>query len=267
MLTVWSAALASSVHGQDQWATDPSLLAAVEANGLGGCTLESWDPRMKTLPVDSGPLLIPEGVVSWSSALERAQWERPAFLAAHGGSTASVRLASGQRQAGLVVRRATVTQYAAEARAGIAGGAEGVMFDRAPDSVLEATSGLQGPAVLGNAGLTSPVLSLGKSGSGLPFHNHGAAWLTVLAGKKLVVLVPPASEDQRRPEPGWQTLQHVPPANWAGADPVTSGSKLGEAGLSSNPTVRTQPLRACARTMTRGLATKFSRILGSSRRR
>ena len=138
------------------------------------------------------------------------------------------------------MRSAPVAQYAAEARENVQGGAEGVLFDSAPDSVLEAADGLRAPAPLADAGLTSPVLSLGNSGSGLPFHNHGAAWLTVLAGKKLVVLLPPNPEGEERPQPGWQTLQHAPPASWAGADPVTSGSKLGEAGLSTNPTVRAQ---------------------------
>lgn len=240
----WVLVAAAGVEGsEDQWATDPELLRAVEANGLGGCTLQTWDPRQKTrgtLPEGAGPLLIPEGAVQWSAAPSQAQWERPAFLDAHGSSGAEVRLPGGQRQSGLVVRRATVAQYASEARAkaNIESGAEGLLFGRAPESVLEATDGLRGPAPLANAGLTSPVLSLGASGSGLPFHNHGGAWLSVLAGSKLVVLLPPNPADQQRPQPGWQTLQHAPPASWAAADPATSGTKLGEAGLSTNPTVR-----------------------------
>ena len=108
----WVLVAAAGVEGsEDQWATDPELLRAVEANGLGGCTLQTWDPRQKTrgtLPEGAGPLLIPEGAVQWSAAPSQAQWERPAFLDAHGSSGAEVRLPGGQRQSGLVVRRATV---------------------------------------------------------------------------------------------------------------------------------------------------------------
>lgn len=229
------------VRAEEQWASDPELLAAVEANGFGGCTLKRWDPSTMTtadLLAGSAPLLVPEGTVPWSSTSSRGQWERPAFLDAHGSSAATVRLASGQRQSGLVVRSATVAQYAAEVRGDIQDGAEGFLFGPAPESVLTATDGLRAPTVFAEAGLTSPMLSLGRSGSGIPFHNHGAAWLTVLAGKKLVVLLPPAQEDQQRPQPGWQTLQHSPPGSWAGADPISAGTKLGNAGLSTNPTVR-----------------------------
>ena len=42
--------------------------------------------------------------------------------------------------------------------------------------------------------LTGPVVSLGPSGTGLAWHSHGAAWETVVAGLKLVLLAPPMSD-------------------------------------------------------------------------
>eukprot|EP00040_Diaphanoeca_grandis_P027989 m.160575 g.160575 ORF g.160575 m.160575 type:complete len:563 (-) comp31186_c0_seq2:105-1793(-) len=36
-----------------------------------------------------------------------------------------------------------------------------------------------------------PVVSIGGAGSGLPFHVHGAAWLTTVYGSKLWFLIPP----------------------------------------------------------------------------
>jgi hypothetical protein len=41
------------------------------------------------------------------------------------------------------------------------------------------------------ASLAYPVLSIGGVGTGLPFHTHGQAWLRLVAGMKLWLLVPP----------------------------------------------------------------------------
>jgi hypothetical protein len=178
--------LAAVAHATESaWRLDPTLLAAVEANGLGGCGLAAWDPLGAADMPEGVPLLLPAGAVPW--AADAARWERGAFLRAHGAATAEVRLPAGQRQSGLLLRRPSVARYAAEARAaeGDASGVAGVLFGRAPESVLAAAEGLRGPAPLVAAGLTAPVLSLGPSGSGLPFHNPGAAWQTVLAGAKV----------------------------------------------------------------------------------
>jgi hypothetical protein len=43
----------------------------------------------------------------------------------------------------------------------------------------------------GGLGMRATILSLAPTRVGLPFHNHGSAWETVIAGKKLILFIPP----------------------------------------------------------------------------
>ena len=138
----------------------------------------------------SEPLLL---VNSGAALLPGRSWRRAAFLRRHGGAARLVRWPGGANQLGIVSRRATVAGFAAELRRG--GGQErGLLFDSAVGRDGSAASEWAIPAGLGGAGLNDTVLSLGGNRAGLPLHNHAAAWVRIVHGEKLVVLVPPSSK-------------------------------------------------------------------------
>lgn len=190
------------------WAVDAKLEATVAATGFSGCTISQWDGHE---PWNfSRPVVIPaKNAPAW--ALDR-MWSRRRFLREHGDATALVRLPAGQRQSGLLVRNASVRAFASEAGPADGSVELGIMLSRAPAALIDATGGMLAPTPLEAANLTSSVLSLAAPGTGLPFHNHGAAWLTVLGGKKLAVLSPPREQPS---SPEFQVLQHRPPISWA----------------------------------------------------
>ena len=51
------------------------------------------------------------------------------------------------------------------------------------------------PPLMHEAGLNDTILSVGAAGAGLPFHNHAAAWQSVVHGQKLFLLLPPLNSE------------------------------------------------------------------------
>lgn len=193
------------------WAVDAKLEDVVAATGFSGCTVSQWDGRLQHSGWNfSQPLVVPAAhAPAWATG---SGWARDEFIRRYGEATALVRLPTGQRQSGLLVRNSTIRAFATEAGPADAAVEHGIMLSRAPPTLVDATEGMVAPSPLGAANLSASVLSLAAPGTGLPFHNHGAAWLTVLGGKKLVVLSPPRKQ---LTTPEFQLLQHRPPISWA----------------------------------------------------
>jgi hypothetical protein len=210
LLTITVLMLTRHVTGRAKgWAVSHSLANAVTAAGLGGCTI----PRSST--ADGGPLRA-DGprVLSGTAAppwAVGAHWDRSTFLGAHGAEAVTVRLPAGQRQSGLLSRTTTIAAFMRESRTVGLGAEPGMVLGQTPASVLAATASLPPPSLLDSANLTSSVISLSHPGVGLPFHNHGAAWLTVVAGRKLVVLAPASAGVGN---PAMLALQHQSPVSW-----------------------------------------------------
>eukprot|EP00035_Acanthoeca_spectabilis_P030449 m.476788 g.476788 ORF g.476788 m.476788 type:complete len:473 (-) comp41799_c0_seq1:27-1445(-) len=210
------------------WATDPRLEAAVVRAGFGDCTLQHWVSTSPDPPSFAQPLVFdPSDTPLWARARSAAQWNRRPFLENHGSQSTHVRLPTGQRQSGLLVRETTIREFADESTVRQDGVEPGVLLSRAPRSVLDATEQLLPPSPLAVANLSAGVLSIGSIGVGLPFHNHGAAWLTVLKGKKLVVLTPPRTDA----DPEFWGLQHRNPISWAILPPEAVRRRFEAAGL------------------------------------
>ena len=193
------------------WTMDGKLEHVVAATGFSGCTVLQWDGGLENSRWNfSQPLVVPAAhAPAWAMG---SGWTREEFIRRYGEVYALVRLPTGQRQSGLLVRNSTIRAFATEAGPADATLEPGIMLSRAPPTLVDATKGMVAPSPLGSANLSASVLSLASPGTGLPFHNHGAAWLTVLGGKKLVVLSPPR---EQLTTPEFQLLQHRPPISWA----------------------------------------------------
>lgn len=84
-------------------------------------------------------------------------------------------------------------------------------------AAFESSFGTGRPAAEAADQRTWPVLSLGEGGAGLPFHNHGDAWLALVYGDKHWFLYPPGTgpvaspQDERdlsAPPPGLASSRH-----------------------------------------------------------
>lgn len=225
-LLVGGVLASATVHNPQGWRRDRRLEAAVSSAGFNHCNILSIP---NTRATDAFDPTIPSVILSNAAPdwIDR-NWDRDVFLKAHGHAKAHVRLPAGQRQSGLLVRSSTINQFANEPTPREPGTEAGLMLSRTPQSVVDATDGLHSPAVLHGLNLTAPVLSMGASGVGLPFHNHGPAWLTVVAGKKLVVLAPPRRDE---PSEAFMLLQHRPPISWAVGKPEQVQQTFTSAGL------------------------------------
>ena len=116
--------------------------------------------------------------------------DRGAFKQRHGGAAHEVRWPAGGRQVGILSRNSTVGAYLDDMRhpgAGMMFGATTV--GRGTGHAREWAT----PKLFARRGwrLDEAILSLAPSKMGLPFHNHGSAWETVVVGRKLVVIIPP----------------------------------------------------------------------------
>jgi hypothetical protein len=221
----------------DGWGTDLQLEAAVASAGFGGCSIARWGEEhrgQRTHPQLAGltqPMVIPAAYApDWARDASKQWSSRPAFARLYGNETVTIRLPAGQRQSGLLVRPGTVEELIVDGSNSFEVGVErGLLLSRAPASIVRATHGMPPPDVLARANLNASVLSLGGIGSGLPFHNHGAAWLTVLVGKKLIVVSPPRG--QGVPNVRFQALQHRPPVSWSTAQSQQVASLFRGAGV------------------------------------
>ena len=99
--------------------------------------------------------------------------------------------------------------------AGVLGpGGVGQLFDRYAGERLLSAHGGSGVSVFSPAlSLDEHVLSLGRSGSGLPSHSHGESWLELLHGHKLWLLHPPGPLPEALHS--WShELEQVPLTDW-----------------------------------------------------
>ena len=250
------------------WARDPALEAALEAAGLDaeGGTVErrdaselTWGEFKATFRGEKEgtvgrPLLLTNATAGW--AAHGAAWEKPELLRRYGGVSAAVRWAVGTRQFGLIEREESLGRYAQTiSSADEEGDAEpgpraGMLFGNLCDvkQLDGCTLGLgSGPeaedgkaqwwmhAVLAQAGLTNPGVSLGPSGAGLPWHNHDAAWQAVVRGAKLFLLLPPLAPPPATDGPAIASLGAAlgrfflpPPMDFVTAANTTSSSWLAE---------------------------------------
>ena len=68
----------------------------------------------------------------------------------------------------------------------------GLLFDKINQASAQAAFGINHSRASPFWGLsTDIILSMGGPEQGLPFHNHAAAWQTVVSGKKLFLFLPP----------------------------------------------------------------------------
>ena len=93
-------------------------------------------------------------------------------------------------------------------------GGVGQLFDRYAGERLLSAHGGSGVSVFSPAlSLDEHVLSLGRSGSGLPSHSHGESWLELLHGHKLWLLHPPGPLPEALHS--WShELEQVPLTDW-----------------------------------------------------
>ena len=173
------------------------------------CTLPIRPPSLSLADfqrdfVNAGEPVVIRGLGAGWPALEGYR-SRSAFGSAHGEARHEVRWPGGARAFGILSRNASVSQFLAEMQHPDAG----MLFSattvgRTPRNKKRRSTRVNRDGE--EAGewatpklfvqsrawqLDEPVLSLAPTRRGLPFHNHGSAWVAVIVGRKLVMVVPP----------------------------------------------------------------------------
>eukprot|EP01051_Picozoa_sp_SAG22_P022229 SAG22_NODE_5246_length_1054_cov_0.832461_1_plen_320_part_10 len=173
----------------DRWAAEPvpDWLAEQLAGARAGTEVELGGGSMASAAL---------ATAAWP-ALNGSWADKPRFLRAHGPSHQLARWPTGGRQVGVLARPVTVRSFVAT----MPSPDSGLLFDGS-------TAGLAGgewaiPELVAAAGAADPLISIGPSGRGLPFHNHQAAWEAVVVGAKLFVLFEPTATSL----PGWLLLR------------------------------------------------------------
>eukprot|EP01065_Artemidia_motanka_P019833 TRINITY_DN23716_c0_g1_i1.p1 TRINITY_DN23716_c0_g1~~TRINITY_DN23716_c0_g1_i1.p1 ORF type:complete len:508 (+),score=138.17 TRINITY_DN23716_c0_g1_i1:64-1587(+) len=189
MLWVFAAAAAAGWLGEDA-----DLRKAVEAAGLSGCSVRRVAAaslsasEFRRQVIDSGEPAVLTGVDPIGP--QRDEWlDRDSLSKRWGDHHFRVRLSTGNNQVGAVERVVSLADYIP--RMHEAG--SGLLFDQGHDA------GWTCPERFAESGLCQPVLSIGAAGTGLPLHNHNAAWETPVVGRKLVLLAEPASNTSWMP--------------------------------------------------------------------
>eukprot|EP00040_Diaphanoeca_grandis_P030154 m.177793 g.177793 ORF g.177793 m.177793 type:complete len:589 (+) comp31910_c0_seq2:233-1999(+) len=179
--------LHASSKGQT-WNTDDLFRDVLKSKGFYGCdivetTATEFDASNEPLPPH--PLIIRGATLNWNL---QTRWSSPeALVSLHGIETREIRWPVGVNQFGLIRRNATVADYILSQMDQRNGG---VLFD----SML-GKDGYQIPSRFKTNGVDEMLLSIGPSKLGLPFHNHAAAWQTVISGEKLFFFLPPLTKE------------------------------------------------------------------------
>eukprot|EP01062_Namystynia_karyoxenos_P079656 TRINITY_DN8441_c0_g1_i3.p1 TRINITY_DN8441_c0_g1~~TRINITY_DN8441_c0_g1_i3.p1 ORF type:complete len:546 (+),score=184.17 TRINITY_DN8441_c0_g1_i3:67-1638(+) len=188
----WAALGAAAASAADWAGEDPSILQAVREAGLDGCFVARVDaagltPAQFREQVTDSPRPVLVTGLDTHGAEARAGWRREPFEAAFGGEVHRVRLLTGANQVGVLERLVNLSTFLA----GMHHPDAGLLFDQAAGG---SSASWTCPDGFRAAGLCEPVLSVGRAGAGLPLHNHNAAWESPVVGRKLVLLLEPASE-------------------------------------------------------------------------
>jgi hypothetical protein len=185
--------LPAGTTGKTAWRVDPALLELATAEGLRECTLRTLAADgpaslRREMSAPDGPVRVTGLAEDWPalSALQSPQ----AFRAYPGRLLP--RWPSGVRTLGLPVRASAASL--GEFIDGMQDPAAGMLLDYVESGSFGAGSDWSPPGPLLDSEAADDehlMLSIGATGQGYPFHNHGAAWETVVIGHKLVLSFPP----------------------------------------------------------------------------
>ena len=229
------AACSGAGEGPDaEWLTDEPLRAAVEGlvgelqavSELRGAAADDWLAEQggtaAAAPRDQAPLLL-RGLLGavGSGAEASAWWRRPALVHRHGDLRVERRrpvevamFGAGHAEGVAAASAGTLPLREAVAELRRPGGV-GQLFDQYAGEQLLSAYGGAGVSLFSSAlsDMADHVLSLGRSGSGLPFHSHGQSWLELLQGHKLWLLHPPGPLPEVS-QPWVPESEQLPLADW-----------------------------------------------------
>lgn len=188
-----AAALLLGSSGAAGWLDDPALLQLAAEQGLAGeCGFRTVDATTVPRPgILGGPVRIAGAATRWPAL---AQWRNQSVFREYLG-TLLPRWPTGVRTMGLPVRSspATVGSFIDEMQHPAAG----MLLDYVETGQFGAGTAWMSsppPPLLGPAAAEGErlMISIGATRQGYPFHNHLAAFETVVIGRKLVLSFSPS---------------------------------------------------------------------------
>ena len=193
VLVMSTAALLLGSSGAVGWLDDPALLQLAAEQGLTGeCGFRTVDAATAPRPgLLSRPVRIAGAAAQWPAL---AQWRNQSVFRSYPG-TLLPRWPTGVRTVGVPLRSlpATLGSFVDEMQHPSAG----MLLDYVETGQFGAGTAWMlspPPPLLGPAGAEGGhlMISVGATRQGYPFHNHLAAWETVVIGRKLVLSFPPS---------------------------------------------------------------------------
>eukprot|EP00041_Stephanoeca_diplocostata_P017721 m.363288 g.363288 ORF g.363288 m.363288 type:complete len:607 (-) comp20798_c0_seq9:408-2228(-) len=184
----------------DTWSADENAKMLVTENGFDVANIEVLPPDATSevfrqrFVFQNRPVLLLNATANWTA---HDTWSSPQKFVDHFGERIrGVRWPLGANLVGLVERYTTIADFVtSEMHADDGGLLFDNLFGKGSGGVSDGDNALASvPVQLQGLNLDEMHLSVGASRQGLPFHNHAAAWQTVVAGgAKLFLLFPPIS--------------------------------------------------------------------------
>lgn len=201
LMTLEVVRAAGSFTGDATEASSP-LQTTLKQLGLTNCNLDMKSLAAIRENLPRKPTLISgaDEDHSWTSTAELANWVKKNKKAMKKAEFI-VRWPIGINQFGSLQRRVPLDTFIEKQ---MSAPESGLLFDSISKEAVEA-AGIDIPSVLTDRGLDDIILSVGGKKKGLPFHNHAAAWQTVLSGRKLFLFLPPLPVQQENSSNDWST--------------------------------------------------------------